>query len=186
LIFAETNIHGAFVISLEPKRDERGFFARAWCEEELSRRGLCTQVMQCNIGFSERKGTVRGVHWQRAPHEEVKVVRCTRGGLFDVIVDVRPESPTYGQHHAIELWAADHSLLYIPAGVGHGYQTLTDETEMFYQTSQAYHAESCDGLRYNDPALGIAWPLDVSAIGARDLAWPDFDSRLPSLRRKTA
>jgi dTDP-4-dehydrorhamnose 3,5-epimerase len=180
MIFTETNIRGAYIISLEPKRDERGFFARAWCEQELAERDLCRQVAQCNIGFSVQKGTIRGIHWQSFPHEEVKVVRCTRGGLFDVIVDVRPGSPTYGQHHAMELWAGDHKLLYIPTGVGHGYQTLVDETEMFYQTSQSYHAESCDGLRYNDPALGINWPLQVSLVADHDLTWPDFSTRSKS------
>lgn len=187
MIFTESNIPGAYIISLEPKRDERGFFARAWCEEELRQRGLCTRVVQCNIGFSTQKGTLRGIHWQQQPHEEVKIVRCTRGGLFDVIVDVRPHSPTYGQHHAIELWADEHILLYIPAGVGHGYQTLADDSEMFYQTSHSYHADSCDGLRYNDPALGIAWPLEVSVIGDRDLTWADFGSRpMPNTSPKTA
>lgn len=187
MIFTATNISGAYLISLEPKRDERGFFARAWCEEELRQHNLCTRVVQCNIGFSKQKGTIRGIHWQAAPHGEVKVVRCTRGGLFDVIVDVRPDSPTYGRHHATELWASDHKLLYIPTGVGHGYQTLVDDSEMFYQTSESYHANSCDGLRYNDPALGIAWPLEVSLIAERDLTWPDFDSRtIPNRSAKPA
>jgi dTDP-4-dehydrorhamnose 3,5-epimerase len=186
MLFTETRIPGAYIISLEPKRDERGFFARAWCEDELKQRNLCARVVQCNIGFSCQKGTIRGIHWQAAPHEEVKVVRCTRGGLFDVIVDVRPDSPTYGQHHAMELWARDHTLLYIPTGVGHGYQTLADDSEMFYQTSESYHADSCDGLRYNDPALGIAWPVEVSLVADRDLAWPDFSSRsLPNRSAKT-
>jgi len=175
--FTETSIPGAYLIALEPKRDQRGFFARAWCEEELARRGLCTRVVQCNIGYSGQQGTVRGIHWQNAPHAEVKVVRCTRGGVFDVIVDLRPGSPTFGKHHSAELWASQHKLLYIPAGVGHGYQTLCDDTEIFYQTSMKYHAGSSDGIRYNDPALAIDWPLEVSVIADRDLAWPDLASR---------
>lgn len=175
--FTETNVPGAYIISLEPKRDERGFFARAWCEQELQAQGLCAQVVQCNVGFSERKGTVRGIHWQNPPHEEVKVVRCTRGGIFDVIVDLRPGSPAFGQYHAIELWDDRHTLLYIPAGVGHGYQTLTDRAEIFYQASASFHGESSDGLCYNDPALDIVWPLDVSVIADRDLNWPAFESR---------
>lgn len=177
MIFTETNISGIYVITLEAKRDERGFFARAWCEQELGNKNLCTRVVQCNIGSSVHKGTIRGIHWQVSPHQEVKIVRCTRGGLFDVTVDMRPDSPTYGQHHSIELWSDDHKLIYIPVGIGHGYQTLVDDSEIFYQTSESYHAESCDGLRYNDPGLGIAWPLDVSVVGERDLTWPDFLSR---------
>ncbi len=175
--FTRTNIPDAYIISLDPQRDERGFFARAWCQRELEEHGLCADVVQCNIGFSEKAGTVRGIHWQNEPHDEVKIVRCTRGGVFDVMVDVRPNSPTYGQHHAMELKAADRTLLYIPTGVGHGYQTLFDDSEVFYQTSQFYHAESCDGLRYNDPALAIDWPLEVSVIADRDLTWPDFALR---------
>ena len=175
--FTETNIGGAYLISLEPKGDERGFFARAWCEDELARHGLCSKVVQCNIGYSEHKGTIRGIHWQNAPHEEVKVVRCTRGGVFDVIVDLRPDSATFGQHHTIELWANEHQLLYIPAGVGHGYQTLRDDSEIFYQASTRYHAESSDGIRYNDPALEIDWPLEVSVVADRDVSWPDLAAR---------
>jgi dTDP-4-dehydrorhamnose 3,5-epimerase len=178
--FTQTEIPGAYVISLEPKRDDRGFFARAWCESELGERNLCTRIAQCNVGFSPQKGTVRGIHWQEAPHAETKVVRCTRGGLFDVIVDVRPDSPTYGRHHAMELWEGDCKLLYIPAGVGHGYQTLADDSEIFYQASESYHADSCKGLRYNDRELGINWPLKVSVISEGDLTWPDFKTRVLS------
>ena len=179
--FSETKIPGAFVISLEPIRDERGFFARSWCQKELEAHGLCTSVVQCNVGHSKRKGTLRGIHFQRAPHEEVKVVRCTRGGAFDVMVDLRQESPTYGEHYSIELLAKDYLLLYIPAGVAHGYQTLVDDTEMFYQTSDFYHAEYADGLRYNDPELKIRWPMEVSCITHRDLTWPDFERVLEPL-----
>ncbi len=183
--FSETNIPGAHVISLEPKRDDRGFFARAWCQEELASQGLCTRVVQCNIGHSDRKGALRGIHFQTAPHEEVKVVRCTRGGVFDVIVDLRPDSPAFGRHHAIELWADEHLLLYVPAGVGHGYQTLTDEAEIFYQASEFYHAECSAGLRYNDPALNIDWPREVAVIAPRDLTWPDFDGPTPAIQTST-
>lgn len=172
--FSETPIPGAFVISLEPIVDDRGFFARTWCERELAARGLCTRVVQCNIGYSKRRGTLRGIHFQKAPHEEVKIVRCTRGGVFDVIVDLRPESPTYGQYHGIELRADEHRMLYIPAGLGHGYQALEDGTEMFYQSSEFYYPECSDGLRYNDPALGIRWPTEVTSITERDLQWPDL------------
>lgn len=172
--FRETTIPGAFLIDLEPRRDERGFFARAWCEEELAEHGLCNRVVQCNIGHSEHAGTVRGLHWQCEPHAEVKVVRCTQGAIFDVIVDVRPESPAFGRHVSTELSAANHQLLYIPPGVAHGYQTLTDRAEIFYQASEVYVPAASRGLRYNDPTLGIYWPLEVSVIAPRDLEWPDF------------
>lgn len=174
MLFRETAIPGAFLIDLEPRRDERGFFARAWCEEELAAHGLCTRVVQCNIGHSEHAGTIRGLHWQRDPHAEVKVVRCTQGVIFDVIVDVRTESPTFGRHVATELSAANHQLLYIPAGVAHGYQTLTDRAEIFYQASEFFVPQSSMGLRYDDPALGIVWPREVSVVAPRDLTWPDF------------
>jgi dTDP-4-dehydrorhamnose 3,5-epimerase len=172
--FRETSIPGAFLIDLEPRRDERGFFARAWCEDELEAHGLCSRVVQCNIGNSDHAGTIRGLHWQCAPHAEVKVVRCTHGAIYDVIVDVRPDSPTCGQHFAVELSAANHQLLYIPEGIAHGYQTLTDGAEIFYQASERFVPAASLGLRYNDPALGIAWPLPVSVIAPRDLTWPDF------------
>jgi dTDP-4-dehydrorhamnose 3,5-epimerase len=172
--FHETSIPGAYLIELEPRRDERGFFARAWCADELAEQGLCDRVVQCNIGHSAKAGTIRGLHWQRAPHSEVKVVRCTQGAIFDVIVDVRPESPCYGRHFAVELSAENHQLLYIPAGVGHGYQTLTDRAEIFYQASAPFVPAAADGLRYDDPALGIVWPREVSVIAPRDLTWPDF------------
>lgn len=172
--FRPTNIPGAYLIDLEPRRDERGFFARAWCAEELEDYGLCSRVVQCNIGHSERAGTIRGLHWQCEPYGEVKIVRCTQGALFDVIVDVRPESPAFGRHFTVELSAANHQLLYIPAGIAHGYQTLTEHAEIFYQASQVFASQASMGLRYNDPALSIRWPREVSVIAPRDLTWPDF------------
>jgi dTDP-4-dehydrorhamnose 3,5-epimerase len=180
--FRETTIPGAFLIDVEPRRDARGFFARAWCAEELAERGLCNRVVQCNIGHNEREGTIRGIHWQREPHAEVKIVRCTHGAIFDVIVDMRLDSPAFGRHFAVELSAANHQLLYIPAGVGHGYQTLTDGAEIFYQASEVFVPEVSAGLRYNDPALAIRWPREVTVIAPRDLTWPDFERQLAEVR----
>ncbi len=175
--FVETKIAGAYAISLQPHRDERGYFARAWCHRELEERGLNPRIAQCNIGYNARKGTIRGIHLQSAPFEEVRIFRCTSGGVFDVIVDLRPQSPSYGRCHTMEMWARDQNLLYIPPGIAHGYQTLVDDTEVYYQVSEFYHPECSDGLRYNDPALGIDWPLEVSVIADRDLTWPDLRSR---------
>ena len=176
--FTETELAGAYLIELEPKADRRGFFARAWCQDELAALGLNTQVVQCNIGHSAFAGTLRGIHNQRAPHEEAKVVRCVRGAVYDVIVDLRLESPTFRQWSAVELTAESRKMLYIPQGIGHGYQTLTDETEIFYQTSEFYHPESSTGVRFDDPAFGIQWPLPPSSLSDADKTWPLYDSLL--------
>lgn len=174
--FTETRLPGAFMIELEPKTDERGFFARSWCHDEFSAHGLSIRVVQCNIGYSTRAGTIRGIHYQQDPHAEAKVVRCTSGALYDVIIDLRCESPTYGKWHACKLSAAGRNMIYIPEGFGHGYQTLADNTEIFYQTSEFYHPESATGVRYDDPAFGIDWPLEVTSISETDRSWPDFVS----------
>jgi len=172
--FTETPLAGAFIIEMEPKGDDRGFFARSWCREEFAAHGLSIQIVQCNVGFSTRAGTLRGLHHQQAPHEEAKVVRCTRGAVYDVILDLRGDSPTYGKWYACELDADGRRMVYIPEGVGHGYQTLTDDAEIFYQTSEFYHAESAAGIRYDDPAFRIDWPLKVTAISEPDRSWPDY------------
>ena len=175
MIFEETPLPGAYVIDLEPKRDERGFFARAWCTDELAAAGLDTRLAQINIGFSHLRGTVRGLHFQDPPHAEVKIVRCTMGAVYDVIVDLRPGSATRGQWRGFELTAENRRLVYVPEGFAHGYQTLTDATELWYQTSVSYVPESARGVRYDDPAFDIEWPETVTVVAEADRTWPDFD-----------
>lgn len=172
--FHETPIEGAWV--LEPQRitDARGFFARLWCETELARQGLSTAIRQTNIGVSTRKGTLRGLHFQRAPHAEVKLIRCPRGAIFDVIVDLRPQSPTFMRWHGVELTQENCLALYVPVGFAQGYLTLRDDTEIYYHTSESYQPTSATGVRYDDPAFGIAWPAPVEVISDQDRSWPDF------------
>lgn len=174
MIFEETPLAGAFVISIEPIEDERGFFARSFCVQELEARGLCARVAQCNISYNRRRGTLRGLHLQRPPHEEIKLVRCTAGGIHDVIVDLRHGSPTFARHFGVELSAANRKTLYVPAGFAHGFQSLEDDTEVFYQMSHAFAPQAAAGFRWNDPAFGIRWPLEVTVISARDRGYPDF------------
>ncbi len=174
--FTETKLTGAFLIELEKKSDDRGFFARAWCAEEFAAHGLNCRIAQCNNGFSDRASTLRGIHFQVAPHAETKVVRCIHGALYDVIVDLRPRSPTFREWCSHELSADNRRMLYIPEGFGHGYQTLEDNTEILYLTSEFYHPESASGVCYDDPALGIDWPLDVTSISLPDRNWPAFDA----------
>jgi dTDP-4-dehydrorhamnose 3,5-epimerase len=172
--FIETSLQGAFVIDPERLTDERGSFARSWCKKEFSERGLNTRVAQCNISFNLRRGTLRGMHYQIAPHEEVKIVRCTRGSIHDVIIDIRPWSATYGRHFAIRLDQSKGTMLYVPEGFAHGFLTLEDETEIFYMMSEFYEPAAARGFRWNDPALGISWPEEVVTISDRDRSNPDF------------
>jgi len=173
--FTETKIPGAFVVDLEPHSDERGFFARAWCAREFEEHGLESRLMQCNLSFNERAGTLRGMHYQREPHAEAKAIRCTRGAIYDVIVDLRPDSGTYKQWLAVELSAENRRLLHVPEGCAHGYQTLTDETETLYLVSAFYAPEAEGGVRWDDPAFGIEWPATAERlISPKDAAWPDF------------
>jgi dTDP-4-dehydrorhamnose 3,5-epimerase len=172
--FHPTEIHSAWLVQLESARDNRGFFARTFCADEFAVHGLETSFPQHSISCSDRKGTLRGMHYQRAPHEEVKLVRCSRGAIWDVIVDLRPESPTYRRWQGFELQSANGHQLYIPKGVAHGFQSLTDDVEVSYLISERYRADSGAGVRYDDPSFGIAWPLPVTAISAKDAAWPDF------------
>ena len=174
MILTKTELPGAYVINLEPIQDSRGFFARVWGEEELAARGLETEIAQCSVSFSERKGTLRGMHFQRAPHEEVKLVRCTRGALFDVIIDLRPSSQTFCRWIGVELSADNRRTLYVPGGCAHGFQTLTDGTEVFYMISTPHVPEAADGVRWNDPSFGIVWPLEATEISDKDAQWPDF------------
>jgi len=173
--FTPTPLSGAFVIDIEPIADERGYFARTWCTREMASHGLCTDVVQCNVSFNRRRGTLRGMHFQAAPHGETKIVRCIRGAIFDVIVDLRPGSPTVRRWFGVELSAANGRALYVPEGMAHGFQTLEDDAEVFYWMSEFHHPESARGVRWDDPAFGIEWPRAESRIvHPRDLAYPDF------------
>ena len=173
MIFAATPI-GAVVIEPELVEDERGFFARSFCAREFAARGLDARVAQCNVSFNRARGTLRGLHFQRPPHAEAKLVRCTRGAVYDVALDLRSDSPTFLVHFAVELSAANRKMLFVPAGLAHGFQTLEPDTEVFYQISTPYVPDAADGVRWNDPAFAIDWPLAVSAISERDRAYPDF------------
>jgi dTDP-4-dehydrorhamnose 3,5-epimerase len=174
MLFHETDVDGAYII--EPRRigDHRGFFARLWCERELAEMGLNTNIAQTNIGVSNRRGTLRGLHYQKDPDAEVKIVRCPRGCVFDVIVDLREGSPTYRRWYGVELSAANALAIYVPEGVAQGYMTLEDDSEIYYHTSAFYAPESATGVRYDDPAFGIEWPLPVAVISEQDESWPDF------------
>lgn len=175
MFFSETKLPGAFVIAPQRLEDERGFFSRSFCRHEFAVRGLNPDVAQCNVSFNRDAGTLRGMHYQVAPHAEDKLVRCTRGKLYDVIVDLRLESPTFTQWIALELTGDNGRMLYVPKGCAHGFQTLEDDTEVFYQMSEFYHAESARGVRWNDPAFGIQWPAGVELIiSERDRNWPDY------------
>jgi dTDP-4-dehydrorhamnose 3,5-epimerase len=170
--FTETAIRGAFIVDLEPHSDERGFFSRTFCAREFAEHGLTTTISQVNTSFNRLRGTLRGLHYQDAPAPEAKLVRCVAGAIFDVLVDMRPDSPTYLRHVAVELSAANRRQLFIPELCAAGYQTLADDTEVTYQVSEFYTPETERGMRYDDPALGIDWPLPVTAISAKDAAWP--------------
>ena len=175
MIFRETELQGVCQIVLDTRHDERGFFARSWCSKEFEEHGLSVNLAQCNVSFNTRKGTLRGMHYQAAPHEEAKLVRCTRGAIFDVAIDLRPESPTFKQWVGIELTAENRHMLYIPGRCAHGFLTLDDETEVFYQMSEFYHPELAGGVRWNDPAFQIAWPAGPVIISERDRTYPDFE-----------
>ena len=179
MIFTATQLDDAWLIDLEPREDERGFFARIWCQQELAAQGLDTEIAQESLSFNRHRGTVRGLHFQRPPYEETKIVRCTRGGIFDVIVDLRPRSPSYLHWQGFELTAENRKALYVPKGFAHGFQTLADNAEILYQISEFYAPNSAGGYRYDDVAFGIAWPLPVTVIGERDLSWPAFKPGTP-------
>ena len=172
--FVPTAIPGVVVVELEPHADDRGFFARSWCEQEAAAHGLSFGTAQCNVSFNHRKGTLRGMHYQMPPHEERKVVRCIAGALLDVVVDVRPESPAFGHHVAVELTAANRKAVHIPTGCAHGFLTLSDDTEAFYQMSSLYSAAHGQGFRWDDPFFQIEWPNAIEVISERDRTYPDF------------
>jgi dTDP-4-dehydrorhamnose 3,5-epimerase len=170
--FIETRLKGAFIIEPERLEDERGFFARTFCQKEFEAHGLNPKMVQCNISYSKHKGTLRGMHYQAAPMAEAKLVRCTRGAIYDVIIDMQPESPTYCQWLAEELNTENFKMIYIPEGFAHGIQTLEDDTEVFYQMSEFYSPEHAQGVRWDDPIFGIEWPLNTKIISEKDINYP--------------
>lgn len=172
--FTSIPLAGAYLIELEPTFDERGFFARSWSSKEFSLQGLNPNLAECSISFNAKKGTLRGMHYQERPHEEAKLVRCTSGAIFDVLVDLRPASPTYCKWFGIELTAANRKMLYVPERFAHGFQCLTNDAEVFYQISKEYQSECSKGVRWDDPLFGIAWPLAVSVVSERDRSFPDY------------
>jgi len=174
VIFTETKLQGAFILELDKREDDRGFFARSWCQKEFQAHHLNPRIVQCNVSFNRMKGTLRGMHYQTAPLAEAKLVRCTAGALYDVIIDLRPHSPTYKQHVSEVLSAANYKMMYVPEGFAHGFQTLEDDTEIFYQMSEFYSPEYARGVRYNDPAFGINWMIGNPVIVDRDRNYPDF------------
>lgn len=174
MVFAETGLPGAMIVEVERHADERGFFARSWCTREFAERGLNPTVVQCNVSGNRARGTLRGMHYQVAPHAEAKLVRCTKGAIYDVIIDLRPSSPTFLQHVGVELTADNHRALYIPEGFAHGFMTMQDDSEVFYQMSALYEPAAARGVRWNDPMFRIDWPLPVSVISTQDREYPDF------------
>jgi dTDP-4-dehydrorhamnose 3,5-epimerase len=174
VLFIETKLAGVYIIELEKIEDDRGFFARTFCQREFEAHGLNPRIAQCSVSFNRRKGTLRGMHYQVAPYEESKLVRCTMGAIYDVAVDLRPDSLTHKQWMAVELTEDNRRALYIPAGCAHGFQTLEDNSEVFYQMSEVYHPECARGLRWNDPVFGIQWPSETLVASARDSSYPDF------------
>ena len=174
MTFRETPVAGAWIVEPQRQADGRGFFARTWCATEFARHGLSPRLVQCSVSYNPRRGTLRGLHYQVAPHAEAKLVRCTRGAIYDVAVDLRPASPTFRRHVAVMLDADGRRALYVPEGCAHGFQTLTDDTEIFYQMSAAYVPEAARGVRWDDPAFAIQWPPAERIIADRDRQYPDF------------
>lgn len=173
--FMETGIEGAWVINPSPHQDDRGRFLRAWCAREFAEHAINFLPVQANLGFSKTRGTVRGMHFQEAPAIEAKLIRCNRGAIFDVVLDLRPGSPSYGEWYGVELSAENCRMLYVPGNCGHGYQTLEDCTEMYYMTSGFYTSSAVRGVRFDDPGFGIRWPLDATVVSEQDSSWPLFE-----------
>lgn len=176
MVFTETKLTGAFIIEPEFLEDERGFFARTWCQREFEAHRLNTRLVQCSISFNRHRGTLRGMHYQVEPHAEAKVVRCARGALYDVIIDLRPNSPTFMQWQSVELTENNHRMLYVPEGFAHGFQTLEDNTEVFYQMSEFFHPESAQGARWDDRSFSINWPILPCILSNKDVSYPDYQS----------
>lgn len=177
MIFKKTKLNDAYIIQPEKTEDSRGFFARLWCQREFEQHGLNPQLVQCNISFNKQKGTLRGMHFQIAPFGEAKLVRCTRGAIYDVIIDLRPNSSTFRKYFAEFLTAENHKMLYVPEGFAHGFQTLEDNTEVFYQMSEFYAPKHTGGVRWNDPAFNVSWPTEVQVISERDKNHPNFNTK---------
>lgn len=184
MLFTETKLKGAFVIDIERREDSRGFFARVFCQREMAEHGLKPVIAQANVAFNTRRGTLRGMHFQFPPAAETKLVRCTRGAILDIIVDLRPESPTYLQHVGVELTADNHRALYVPERFAHGYQVLEDTTETSYQVGEFYTPGVEGGLLYSDPRLGLRWPLPVTAISEKDAGWKGLDEVEAEVKRR--
>jgi dTDP-4-dehydrorhamnose 3,5-epimerase len=175
MIFTETKLAGAYIVDIDPLSDARGFFARAWCAQELEEHGLVARIAQCNTSYNKRKGTLRGMHLQRAPHEEVKFVKCIRGALYDVIIDLRPGSATYMEWVGVELTAENRRALYVPEGFAHGFQSLQDDVETLYMVSEFYAPQAETGFRWDDPAFAVVWPLGPpTVVSEKDASWPSF------------
>ena len=174
MIFTETKLKGVYIIELEKLNDERGFFARTWDKEVFEKKGFDSKLVQCNISFNKLKGTVRGIHYQTTPFEESKIVRCTKGKIFDVIIDLRSNSSSYTKWISVELTEQNHYMIFIPKGCAHGFQTLEDDTEVFYQISEFYNSEHYHGIRWNDPKFDIKWPLKISLISEKDASYNNF------------
>lgn len=172
MLFTETRLPGAFIIDIEPHNDERGFFARSWCAEEFEKLGLNPRLSQCNISFNKKLGTLRGMHYQAVPFPEAKLVRCTMGAIYDVIIDLRVDSPTFRQWFAVELTAENRRAIYVPENFAHGFQTLIDNAEVFYQMSEFFHPEYARGIRWDDTAFGIEWPIPHPILSEKDLDFP--------------
>ena len=181
MIFTETELPGAFIIDVDRMADERGFFARSWCEDEFAAHGILMPPLQANVSSNPQRGTLRGMHFQLAPYEETKLVRCTRGAIYDVIVDLREESPTYGQWLGVELTADSFRMLFVPGRFAHGFVTLQDDTDVCYQVSAKYTPGHERGLRWNDPAIGINWPIEPVLISDKDRHHPDFELKVPEM-----
>jgi dTDP-4-dehydrorhamnose 3,5-epimerase len=184
MIFVKTELNGAYIIEIERREDDRGFFARAFCQKEFEAHGLKPIIAQTNIASNRKKGTLRGMHFQHPPAAETKLVRCTRGAILDIIVDLRPESPTYLRHIAVELSEDNQRALFVPERFAHGYQALRDNTDTSYQVGEFYTPGSESGLRHDDPRLGLIWPLPVTVISDKDRAWQFLDEIEPELKRR--
>jgi dTDP-4-dehydrorhamnose 3,5-epimerase len=174
MIFKELELKGAWLIKIEGHKDERGFFARTFCKEEFRQHGIGFNIAQCNLSYNKKKGTLRGMHFQNPPYEEAKIITCMKGAIYDVIIDLRRKSTTYGSFSAIKLKDDDYCMLYVPEGFAHGFQTLEDNTLVYYQMSEFYHVESAKGIRWNDPLFKIPWPLATKIVSKKDLSYPDF------------
>jgi dTDP-4-dehydrorhamnose 3,5-epimerase len=186
MLFTPIPLDGADIVDLDPHTDERGFFARSWCQKEFAEHGLQVLLVQCNISYNRYQGTLRGMHLQTEPFAEAKLVRCTRGAIWDAIVDMRPASPTYLKHYAVELNAHNHRMLYVPEGFAHGFVTLENDTEIFYQMSEFYAPDHAVGYRYDDTAFGIQWPVAIAVISERDRSYPDYREQGAGSRERGA